>query len=516
MDTDAVPITPPATYDEPKMQECPVERAAIAMGLPTLFDFIKSLVMQSNVQVPTLMTTVVYLERLQIKLPRVAKGMFCLIANTIATDAHIYFYPGMACTRHRVFLAALICAAKYLNDSSPKNKHWQRYCTYFSLPEVNLMEKQLLYLLDYNLRAEEFEMVAGLEQFIKRKERDAVIPEVRRMVEERKNSLVKQQKSVPPPIVLPPLALVQPSALPSPPYTLDEPLKLLRSLGSSASVPSLRVVSPIDREDSIDPRRLRKYQSMNNVQNVATSFQTAYIESLRKDATQTIRVVPVLSDSSDSSTSSTPSEKSSVISVTLQQPSPVPGYLPSPTEIARSDYITPSSLASLPPVPSLMRGQDMERRDSEMTDSSMDDPEYFEENLVSPTAIPTEVLSYERNRKPLYMHVKRDSYGPGSPLSSHSRSSASSSESASPAKPFMRFRQLSGGTDPAIIEKKLKTRRSWTSTKTPSRPFMNLRDSMSFAGLKNLLSSNSTPEMSPSSRKSSSSTIFSREVGLHA
>lgn len=420
----------------------------------------------------------------------------------------------MACTRHRVFLAALICAAKYLNDSSPKNKHWQRYCTYFSLPEVNLMEKQLLYLLDYNLRAEECEMVAGLQQFIKRKERDAVIPEVRRMVEERKNSLVKQQKPAPPPIVLPPLVLVQPSALPSPPYTPDGPLKLLRSLGSSASVPSLRVVPPMDREESIDPRRLRKYQSMNNVQDVA-SFQTAYIESLRKDATQTIRVVPALSDSSDSSTSSTPSSGSSMISVTLQQPSPVPGYLPSPTEIARSDYISPSSLASLPPVPSLMRGQDMERRDSEMTDASMDDPEYFEENLVSPTATPTEVLSYERNRKPSYMHVKRDSYGPGSPLSSHSRSSASSSEAASPAKPFMRLRQLSGGPDPAIIEKKLKTRRSWSSTKSPSRPFMSLRDSMSFAGLKNLLSNN-TPEMSPSSRKSSLSTIVSREVGPHA
>ncbi|CAD6968806.1 unnamed protein product, partial [Tilletia controversa] len=75
-------------------------------------------------------------------------------------------YTGLNCTRHRVFLATLIVAAKYLNDSSPKNKHWTRYGVLFSLPEVNLMEKQLLYLLDYDLRIEESELMVHFRPFL--------------------------------------------------------------------------------------------------------------------------------------------------------------------------------------------------------------------------------------------------------------------------------------------------------------------------------------------------------------
>ncbi|KAG5953105.1 hypothetical protein E4U57_005671 [Claviceps arundinis] len=122
--------------------------------LPSLDQFISQLVMSSNVQVPTLMSALVYLTRLKSKLQPMARGL--------------------RCTTHRIFLAALILSAKYLNDSSPKNKHWANYTHFstdaysfgFNRTEVNLMEKQLLFLLDWDLRIHEQDLYRELETFL--------------------------------------------------------------------------------------------------------------------------------------------------------------------------------------------------------------------------------------------------------------------------------------------------------------------------------------------------------------
>jgi len=63
-------------------------------------------------------------------------------------------------------LATLIVAAKYVNDSSPKNKHWAVYAKLFDIAEINLMETQLLFLLDFDLHFGEREACLHFSPFM--------------------------------------------------------------------------------------------------------------------------------------------------------------------------------------------------------------------------------------------------------------------------------------------------------------------------------------------------------------
>ena len=63
-------------------------------------------------------------------------------------------------------MATLIVAAKYINDSSPKNKHWAAYAKLFDIAEINLMETQLLFLLDFDLHFDEEEACVHFSPFM--------------------------------------------------------------------------------------------------------------------------------------------------------------------------------------------------------------------------------------------------------------------------------------------------------------------------------------------------------------
>ncbi|KAG0681277.1 hypothetical protein C6P40_003172 [Pichia californica] len=124
------------------------ENDLVSKNIPSLYSFINQLINHSHVQCTTLMTCLVYLNRLKQVIP----------SNSV----------GMATTHHRIFLGSMLLAAKYTNDSSPMNKHWTSYTNgLLSLREVNALEIEMIQYIGWNhLRFENSDLINSLSYFL--------------------------------------------------------------------------------------------------------------------------------------------------------------------------------------------------------------------------------------------------------------------------------------------------------------------------------------------------------------
>ncbi|TRM64686.1 hypothetical protein BD626DRAFT_535985 [Schizophyllum amplum] len=94
-----------------------------------LLNFISDVIYRAEVPIAVILATLVYIER--------AKEHLHI---TVEDFAH-----------ERIFLGALIVAAKYINDASPKNAHWALYTGIFTKRDVCLVEREFLCVLDFSL-----------------------------------------------------------------------------------------------------------------------------------------------------------------------------------------------------------------------------------------------------------------------------------------------------------------------------------------------------------------------------
>ena len=140
----AVPITAEISHTLPLLDN---------NFVPTVDEFISHVVASANVGASTLVSTLVYTSRVKARMQSASRGL--------------------CTTPHRIFLACLIVCAKYLNDRSPRNADWALHSAMsssrgnfsFSLTEINLMERQLLRTLDWNMGITMKDLCNQLETF---------------------------------------------------------------------------------------------------------------------------------------------------------------------------------------------------------------------------------------------------------------------------------------------------------------------------------------------------------------
>lgn len=118
---------------------------------PPLKTFINWIIKKSKVSIGELLLVCLYLQRLKLQLPADARGKLKLEINPHSFNSS--FSTGLSCTRHRIFVATMILASKFAVDlpTVKNNRQWSQLSNWFSVHDVNLMERQLLSLLKFQL-----------------------------------------------------------------------------------------------------------------------------------------------------------------------------------------------------------------------------------------------------------------------------------------------------------------------------------------------------------------------------
>ncbi|KAK9702859.1 hypothetical protein K7432_011032 [Basidiobolus ranarum] len=100
--------------------------------LPSLEAFVKLMTIRTKLSLPTIIVSLIYVGRLHKSLPPSARGDFE--------------------TPYKIFLAAVLAASKFLDDRPIENCKMASLCDgYFTLFEINEMERCFLSLLNYEL-----------------------------------------------------------------------------------------------------------------------------------------------------------------------------------------------------------------------------------------------------------------------------------------------------------------------------------------------------------------------------
>ncbi|KAJ7453551.1 hypothetical protein B0H11DRAFT_272746 [Mycena galericulata] len=137
--------------------------------------------------------------------------------------------------RERVFLGALIAAAKYTNDSTLRNVHWALCTGVFGPGDIGRIEREFLDVLDWELGVSEADLVAHHEALVGALALPVPLPLPIRSVPAKEEEGPRVPEPVPEPIPEPALALH-------------------RASRHHSSVPDLEPSSPQSSAGSMSPR----------------------------------------------------------------------------------------------------------------------------------------------------------------------------------------------------------------------------------------------------------------------